>query len=121
MDNKKFSINNLAFNIVSAVLLLILVFSVIVSLIGSNILTENVNRYYGDMAYAVADMGLTMVNGNHIDRYPENGESDEEWQETTRQLQMLCDRMQVTMIYVICLELKEDEGKNGGMPAEEAL
>ena len=109
MDKKKFSRNNLAFNIVSAVLLLILVFSVIVSLIGSNILTENVNRSYGDMAYAVADMGLTMVNGNHIDRYLENGESDEEWQETTRQLQTLCDRMQVTMIYVICLDTADYE------------
>lgn len=109
MDKKKFSRNNLAFNIVSAVLLLILVFSVIVSLIGSNILTENVNRSYGDMAYAVADMGLSMVNGNHIDRYLENGESDEEWQETTRQLQTLCDRMQVTMIYVICLDTADYE------------
>ena len=37
MDKKKFSRNNLAFNIVSAVLLLILIFSIIVSLIGSNI------------------------------------------------------------------------------------
>ena len=109
MDKKKFSRNNLAFNIVSAVLLLILVFSVIVSLIGSNILTENVNRSYGDMAYAVADMGLSMVNGNHIDRYLENGESDEEWQETTRQLQTLCDRMQVTTIYVICLDTADYE------------
>ena len=109
MDKKKFSRNNLAFNIVSAVLLLILVFSVIVSLIGSNILTENVNRSYGDMAYAVADMGLTMVNGNHIDRYLKSGESDEEWQETTRQLQTLCDRMQVTMIYVICLDTADYE------------
>ena len=109
MDKKKFSRNNLAFNIVSAVLLLILVFSVIVSLIGSNILTENVNRSYGDMAYAVADMGLSMVNGNHIDRYLKSGESDEEWQETTRQLQTLCDRMQVTMIYVICLDTADYE------------
>ena len=63
MDKKKLSRNNLAFNIVSAVLLLIFVFSIIVSLIGSNILTENVNRSYGDAAYAVADMGLSMVNG----------------------------------------------------------
>ena len=109
MDKKKFSRNNLAFNIVSAVLLLILVFSVIVSLIGSNILTENVNRSYGDMAYAVADMGLSMVNGNHIDRYLKNGESDEEWQETNRQLQTLCDRMQVTMIYVIYLDTADYE------------
>ena len=109
MDKKKFSRNNLAFNIVSAVLLLILIFSIIVSLIGSNILTEIVNRSYGDAAYAVADMGLTMVNGNHIDRYLKNGESDEEWQETTRQLQTLCDRMQVTMIYVICLDTADYE------------
>ncbi|MBR0412265.1 MAG: hypothetical protein IJI47_01675 [Eubacterium sp.] len=78
MDKKKFSRNNLAFNIVSAVLLLILIFSIIVSLIGSNILTENVNRSYGDMAYAVADMGLSMVNGNHIDRYLKNGGTPEE-------------------------------------------
>ncbi len=105
----KLSRNNLAFNIVSAVLLLIFVFSIIVSLIGSNILTENVNRSYGDAAYAVADMGLSMVNGNHIDRYLKNGESDEEWQETTRQLQTLCDRMQVTMIYVICLDTVDYE------------
>ena len=109
MDKKNFSRNNLAFNIVSAVLLLIFVFSIIVSLIGSNILTENVNRSYGDAAYAVADMGLSMVNGNHIDRYLKNGESDEEWQETTRQLQTLCDRMQVTMIYVICLDTADYE------------
>ena len=68
MDKKKLSRNNLAFNIVSAVLLLILIFSIIVSLIGSNILTEIVNRSYGDAAYAVADMGLTMVNGNHMTR-----------------------------------------------------
>jgi sigma-B regulation protein RsbU (phosphoserine phosphatase) len=109
MDKKKFSRNNLAFNIVSAVLLLIVIFSIIVSLIGSNILTENVNRSYGDAAYAVADMGLTMVNGNHIDRYLKTGESDEEWQETTRQLQTLCDRMQATMIYVICLDTADYE------------
>ena len=58
MKKKRFSKNNLAFNIISAVLVLILIFSVAVGLIGYNTFTDNANYIYGDKANEVASEAM---------------------------------------------------------------
>ena len=103
MKKKRFSKNNLAFNIISAVLVLILIFSVAVGLIGYNTFTDNANYIYGDKANEVASEAMTKIHVNHIERYLKNGKSDKEWLECNRQLQVLCDNM-ADMIYVICVD-----------------
>ena len=100
MKKKKLSRNTLAFYIISAVLVLILIFSLIVSLIGYNSFTENANYIYGDKANEVANEAITKINPNHIERYLKTGESDEEWTACNRQLQTLCDNL-ADMICVI--------------------
>lgn len=104
MKNKAFSKHNLAFSIISVVLVLILVFSIVVSLIGFDTFTSNMNMIYHDKANDVAYEAITKVTANHIEQYLKNGEGDAEWQESNMQLQTLCNNMDVDMIYVISVD-----------------
>ena len=64
---------NLAFNIISAIVLLLLVFSWIVSVIGYISFTNSFKRVYRETTYNMADTATTLVNGDHIDDYLADG------------------------------------------------
>ncbi len=104
MKYKRFSRKNLAFNIISAVVLLILVFSILVSLIGYATFTDSMNEGYGSKATEVAYTAATLINPNHIQQYLEKGTGDNEWQRSSKNLQTLCDKMEVTKIYIVCVD-----------------
>lgn len=104
---KKFSRKNLAFNIISAIVLLLFIFSWIVSFIGYNGFTESLQKEYADTALQVADTACALIDGNKIDLYLENGGNDDSWRLSSERLDVLCNKMDVTLIYAIRVDTSD--------------
>ena len=103
----KFSRKNLAFNIISAMVLLLLVFSLMVSIIGYSVFTESLERVYSETTYRMADTAVTLVNGDRIDDYLAEGGTSEDFLQTKEYLETYCRRMDVSIVYVIKVDTSD--------------
>ena len=92
---------NLSFNIISAVVLLLFVFSCIVSVIGYVSFTKAFEREYQETTHYIADTAAARVNGNHIDDYLADGGQSAEYQKTKAYLDIFCKQMNLSIVYVI--------------------
>ncbi len=101
---KKYSTRSLSFRIISRNVLILLIFSVIVSGIGYALFTDSLTRSYNDFAFQTAETAASVVNGDRIGEFLESGGNDSEYQEELKQLQMLCQTQGVTLIYVIAVD-----------------
>ena len=99
--------NNLAFNIISAIVFLLVFFSVLVSTIGYISFTNSLKREYTDMAYRTANTALTLVDGDKIDQYLETGEGDPAYDLAQSRMDILCSRMDLPLIYVIKVDTSD--------------
>ena len=99
--------NNLALNIVSAIILLLVFFGVLVSVIGYISFTDSLEREYTDMAYRSANTAATLVNGDRIDYYLSAGEEDPDYKLSQDRMDILCDKMDLTLIYVIKVDTSD--------------
>ncbi len=99
--------SNLAFNIISAVVLLLLVFSWIVSIIGYVSFTNSLERVYSDTTYNMADTATTLVNGDRIDAYLAEGGKSEDFLQSKKYLETFCERMNVSLVYVIKVDTSD--------------
>ena len=93
--------SSLAFNIISSVVLLLLVFSWIVSVIGYVSFTNAFKREYSNTTASMANTAALVVNGEHIDDYLADGGQSEEYQQTKQYLDAFCEKMDVSIVYVI--------------------
>lgn len=93
--------SNLAINIISAVVLLLLIFSLIVSTIGYVSFTNALKREYAETTFHIADTAATLVNGDRIDDYLAEGGTSADYQQSKERLDIYCEKMQVSIVYVI--------------------
>lgn len=93
--------SNLAFNIISAIVLLLLVFSLIVSTIGYVSFTNALKREYAQTTFHMADTAATLVNGDRIDGYLAEGGTSADYRQSKAYLDEYCEKMQVSIVYVI--------------------
>ena len=99
--------SNLAFNIISAIVFLLVFFSVLVSTIGYISFTNSLKREYTDMAYRTANTALTLVDGDKIDQYLKTGEGDSAYDLAQSRMDILCNRMDLPLIYVIKVDTSD--------------
>ena len=90
-----------AFKSILGIVLLLTVFSVIVSVIGYNGFTESLMAQYADGAFLTAETAVELLDTDRIDAYAESGGTTEEYQETWEKLDKLCNSSGSTFIYVI--------------------
>ena len=95
--------------IIGAIVLLLIIFGLIVSSIGYFGFTEAFKNEYTEATYRMADTATTLINGDHIEGYL-NGEYNDEYGATKNYLDIYCDRIHVTMLYVISVD-KSDYGR----------
>ena len=93
--------SNLAFNIISAIVLLLLIFSLIVSTIGYVSFTNALKREYAQTTFHMADTAATLVNGDRIDDYLAEGGTSADYLQSKAYLDQYCDKMDVSIVYVI--------------------
>lgn len=118
MKKLKAFTHSLTFNIISSTTLLLLIFCVVVSTIGYYKFTDSLTNEYTDSAYRTADTAATLVNADNIDAYIKNkdavlGEEESvlksEYNLSLDRLNILCDKQNVTIIYVIAVDIKDYE------------
>lgn len=115
MTNKKRKIERItsgfAFRMISGIVLWFLLFTVIVSTIGFLKFTQSMTDEYNDAAFRTAESAAMLVDGDKIDEYlsTEKGKnglaggefSDGEYADCWTRMNILCQKQNVTLIYVI--------------------
>ena len=100
-------INNLrkglAFQIISLVVLLLLIFGCVLSVIGYVRFTESLTTEYNDAAFRTAETAASLINADAIETYLSGGLTDE-YQSTLSQLDNLCNKQNVTLLYAIFVD-----------------
>ena len=94
---------SLAFNIISAIVILLLLFSVIVSVIGFATFTRTYKKAYSTSTYHIAETAAALVNGDSIERYLKEGK-DEEYEQSAKYLDVYCQKAWVSLVYVIAVD-----------------
>ena len=84
----------------AGIILLLVFFSIIVSIIGTQVFIGAFKKEYSTVTYHMADSAAAFVNGDHIDEYLA-GMEPEEYKQTKKDLDSLCKNMNVCLIYVI--------------------
>lgn len=99
---------NMAFNITAVIVLLLAAFGIVVSVVGILKFSDAFDAEYSNTTYHIADTAASLVNGDHIDEYLA-GEQEEEYARTKRILNAYCNRMNVSLVYVIKVDQSDYE------------
>ena len=100
---------SMAFNIVGAIVLLMLLFGAISCFIGAVNFTNTLKQEYAATTYHMADTAAVLVNGDHLDDYMV-GREKEEYETTRKNLDLYCDKINVSLIYIIQVD-RTDYGR----------
>ena len=107
MNKIKHVTSGLSFRVLIGIVLLLYTFNVIISLAGYYQFTTSFTRQYNDCAFYTAETAATLVNGDKIEEYLETGGDSEEYQNALKRLNVLCQKQNVTLIYVISLDTSD--------------
>lgn len=95
---------SLTFNIVGALILLLLMFGSCVSIIGYYKFTQSLTNEYTDAAFRTANTAATLVNADNIEKYLAEGGESADYKTTLSYLNILCDKQGVSLVYVIAVD-----------------
>ena len=110
MNKIKNYTHNLTFNIITATTVLLFIFCMVVLTIGYAKFTDSLTNEYTDSAYRTADTAETLVKSDNLSVYLENKDSIlanedtelvREYYQSMERLDILCNKQNVTVIYVI--------------------
>ena len=92
---------HVTFKSISGIVLLLLVFSVIISVIGNRGFTEALLDQYSDNAFHTARIASVVVDADRVDEYWASGGETEEYRAVWESLTRLCNSSGATFVYVI--------------------
>ena len=98
--------SNMAFNVIGGLLFLVLMFGLIVSIIGNRSFVSAFKKEYSTVTYHMADSAAAFVKGDYIEDYLAGGET-EEYAHTKSRLDVLCTKLNVSLIYVIKVDTSD--------------
>lgn len=90
-----------AFRMISGIILWLWLFTVIISAIGYMQFTKSLTQEYNDSAFRTAESAAMLVDGDKIDLYLQEGFNDAEYDDRWNRMNVLCQKQNVTLIYVI--------------------
>ena len=107
---KKFRLRtSMAASIIISIVVLQAVFGVISASIGLWSFTRSFKKEYAESTYHMADTATMLVNAEHLDNYLA-GEMADEYETTRRHLNVYCERIHVSIVYVIKVD-QSDYGR----------
>ena len=109
MDRLRRLSSNMALNIIGAIVLVLIIFSIVVSAFGLRSFTRAFRNEYTETSYHMADTAASFVNGDHLGQYLA-GDEEQEYLETKIRLQTYCKKINVLTIYVIQVD-QSDYGR----------
>lgn len=99
--------SNFEANIITFTVLLLLIFSILVSVIGYGSFTKSFELEYDITTYHMADTATALVNGDEIDLYLTEGEENVKYRQTKKNLDTYCLKMDVSLVYVIQVDTSD--------------
>ena len=93
-----------AFKSITGIVLLLAVFSIIVSIIGFNSFTDALLDQYAEGAFLTAETAAQILDADRIDEYVRSNGTTEEYQAIWKRLDQLCNSSGSTFIYLIQLD-----------------
>lgn len=106
-DKIKYVTSGLTFRVVFSTLMMIFLFECIVSVVGYFQFTASLTREYQDSAFRTASTAAALVDGDKIDTYLQGSENDAEYQDILSRMNTLCQKQNVTLIYVIAVDTSD--------------
>ncbi|MDO4731923.1 MAG: PP2C family protein-serine/threonine phosphatase [Bacillota bacterium] len=104
--NHKFT-SGLAFRMICGILILLCTFNLTISVIGYIGFTDTLTSEYNDAAFRTAETAATLVDGDKIDHYLEKGMRDPDYRSRWQRMDVLCQKQQATLIYVIAVDTSD--------------
>ena len=96
-------------NVIGSIITLMVVFALTVSIIGYFNFTAAFEKEYDVSTYHMADTATFLLNADNLERYLA-GEEEEEYLQTREYLQTYCEKIHVSLIYVIIVD-RSDYGR----------
>lgn len=96
--------SGITFRIIFGTLFVIFVFECIVSTVGYWQFTASLTKEYQDAAFRTANTAAAMIDGDDIQDYLQKGETSAEYRRILSRMDMLCQKQNVTLIYVIAVD-----------------
>ena len=109
MNNSKRYRRSLAVSIIGNIVLLLVIIGLAVSILGVVLFTESFKKEYAVTTYHMADTATALINGDNLDAYL-SGEKTEDYLLSKGYLDSYCDKMSVSLIYVIQVD-RSDYGR----------
>ena len=109
MNNSKRYRRSLAVSIIGNIVLLLVIIGLAVSILGVVLFTESLKKEYAVTTYHMADTATALINGDNLDAYL-SGEKTEDYLLSKGYLDSYCDKMSVSLIYVIQVD-RSDYGR----------
>ncbi|MBR4718632.1 MAG: PP2C family protein-serine/threonine phosphatase [Lachnospiraceae bacterium] len=94
-------VSGLSFRIISGTVILLLFFGAIQSIVGYVQFTRSLTREYNEAAFRTAATASFVIDGDRIDDYLGSSGESEEYKDMRRKLDALCQKQDVTLIYLI--------------------
>lgn len=101
MERMQRRMRGLSFRMISRNVMILLVFSVIVSAIGYAVFTDSLAKSYNDFTFQTAETAASIINGDRIQDFLSSGGDDWEYRLELNRMKTLCQTQGVTLIYVI--------------------
>lgn len=98
---------NLAFNVIGAIVIMLLVYSMIVSTIGYISFTNSFKKEYDDTTYHMTRAAADFVDATKIDEYLKTNGQTNDYKRTRRILDSYCLKMNVSLVYVIKVDTSD--------------
>ena len=92
---------HITFKSIFGIVLLLILFSVIVSAIGFNSFTEALLQQYAEGAFLTAEAAAELVDGDRMEEYAQSGGATAAYREVWNRMDQLCNASGSTFIYVI--------------------
>ncbi|MBR2780219.1 MAG: PP2C family protein-serine/threonine phosphatase [Eubacteriaceae bacterium] len=96
-------------NVIGSIITLMVVFALTVSIIGYFNFTSAFEKEYDVSTYHMANTATSLLNADNLEKYLA-GEQEEEYLQTREYLQTYCEKIHVSLIYVIIVD-RSDYGR----------
>ena len=106
LDGRKKKVS-IIFKSVAGIVLLLAVFSLVVSIIGYNSFTEALLAQYADGAFRTAEIAAMELDTDKMEEYAQSGGVTEEYKRVLDSMEKVCNSSGVTFIYVIRPDLTD--------------
>ncbi len=98
--------HGIAFNIIFAVVALLVVFGIVSGALGYFVFTDSFKNEYSVSTYHMADTATALINGDNVDSYLD-GKNKVEYKKTQEKFDIFCEKMSVTLLYVIKVDTSD--------------